>query len=105
LSAAQFPQFPPSKGKLPLKHFCCHATSWPVSHGSGFQEEPKGQMQGLHIQLAAKPKYICQNSKAKSIEVRKSTGMAPDQSGFRLSTLITCIMSFRSEKMARSPGP
>lgn len=62
-------------------------------------------MQGLHIQLAAKPKYICQNSKAKSVEGRKSTGMAPDQSGFWLSTLITCIMPFRSEKMARSPGP
>ncbi len=43
-------------------------------------------MQGLHIQLAAKP-----------VEVRKSTGRAPDQSGFWLSTLITCIMSFRSE--------
>jgi hypothetical protein len=29
----------------------------------GFLEEPKGQMQGLHIQLAAKPKYISQNFK------------------------------------------
>jgi hypothetical protein len=38
-----------------------------LSHGSGFLEEPKGQMQGLHIQLAAKPKDICQNSEAKSV--------------------------------------
>ncbi len=74
LSVAKFSQSPPSKGKLPLKHFCCHATSWLVSHGSSFLEEPKGQMQGLHIQLAAKPKYICQNSKTKFVQVRKSIG-------------------------------
>jgi hypothetical protein len=61
-------------------------------------------MQGLHIQLAAKPKYICQNSKTKSVYVRKSTRMAWDQSGFWLSSLITCITTFRSEKMARSLG-
>jgi hypothetical protein len=35
-----------------------------LSHGSGLLEEPKGHMQGLHIQLAAKPKYISQNSKS-----------------------------------------